>query len=49
MYLVGQSSDHNSQVGEGRVDGGHFLEALSLRLTLLHSLTAGQIHETQRG
>lgn len=47
--LVGQRGDDDAEVGQGAVDGRHLLEALALRLTLQHSLAAGQVHQAQSG
>lgn len=47
--LVGQRADDDAQVGQGAVDGSHLFEALTLRLTLQHSLAASQVHQTQSG
>lgn len=47
--LVGQCGDDDPQVGQGAVDGRHLFEALTLRLTLQHSLTASQVYQAQSG
>lgn len=48
-HLVGQRADDDAQVGQGAVDGRHLFEALTLRLTLQHSLAASQVHQAQSG